>query len=77
MMMFTARKTASSTTDKIPLQSYYRNVYGRALPASGARASSYLKGLVPAAVKPFLSKHLPWVSRSRKPWGLKSLGHIR
>jgi SAM-dependent methyltransferase len=76
-VMFVAEKTAASTADRVPLQSFYRELYGSSAAARPRVARSRLKALVPPRVKQWMAKHVPGVSRARRPWGLTPLGRIR
>ena len=77
MVMFLAEKTAASTADRVPLQSFYRELYGGSADARPTAARSRLKALVPPRVKQWMAKYVPGVSRARRPWGLPPLGRIR
>jgi hypothetical protein len=77
-VLFSAEKTPQSTADKVPLQSYYRNLHS---PGSAAAPE-------PGGLKGFLKKNLPppakraaiwirdtfvrpWQDETAAPWGLK------
>jgi SAM-dependent methyltransferase len=77
MVMFIAEKTASSTCDKVPQQSFYLSLYRQSEPLADPGVFARLKRVTPFWAKSLIKKHVPRASTSRKPWGLKSLGRIR
>lgn len=84
MLVVIAQKTADSTADQRPVQSYYRQLFDSAAAGPPDTATgtgrqplqSRLKRLLPVPVKTWLRR---WVfgRPDRKPWGAKPLGRLK
>ncbi len=77
-----AEKSASSTVEKTPLQSYYANVFAPADSKDGVddeesdSLARKLKRLIPTPLKTFVRRYLLGGTH-RKPWGLKRVGRLK
>lgn len=83
LLIVVAEKTAASTADRLPLQSYYRQLFeasgaGRqeTAPATGwGRIQTEVKRWLPAPVKTWLRRCL-FGQPHRKPWGARRVGRL-
>lgn len=83
LLVVVAEKTAESTADRVPLQSYYRQLFASAAapeqPASAtpaARALAIAKRWLPTSVKTRLRRCLCRPAH-RKPWGARYVGRLK
>jgi hypothetical protein len=84
LLVVVAEKTAGSTADRTPIQSYYRQLFETSAagqqepPPDGfwGRLQFKLKRVLPTPVKTWLRRCL-LVPPHRKPWGAKRLGRLR
>jgi SAM-dependent methyltransferase len=83
LLLVVAEKTPQSTVDRVPLQSYYRQMFdpwnGEELGDAVRDTSAWketLKRILPVRVKTFLRR---WLLRDpqRKPWGAKRRGMLK
>jgi SAM-dependent methyltransferase len=75
-VLFVAEKTAASTADRVPLQSFYRDLYAGNAPSLDGRGAG-IKQLIPFWLKLLIKKHVPRATPVRRPWGLKALGRVQ
>lgn len=79
MNFFVAEKTGTSTADKIPIQSFYQQIYhpSHDRPRTlGGLAVYRLKQHLPLRFKVFLARTIPLLDPMRKPWGLRRYGRL-
>lgn len=82
LAVLVAEKSAASTVDETPLQSYYANAFSPAESGDGVgeegsgSLSRKLKRLIPTPVRTFVRGHLLGGAH-RKPWGLKRVGRLK
>ena len=73
--VFVAEKSINSTVDKVPMQSYYTQVYisteGGASRRSKGSAKAIIKRMLPDNVKSWLKRSVPRLDPTKKPWRLK------
>lgn len=84
LVVVSAEKTAASTADRVPLQSYYRQLFAAAAaapeppaPASpAARVLALARRCLPTSVKTWLRRGLLRPAH-RRPWGARYLGRLK
>lgn len=81
LVFFQAEKTADSSSDVIPLQSFYRRAHadGPVAPAPAPARSAFrqlLRRVVPARARAALRRWIPGRDPTRKPWGLRRAARL-
>jgi len=84
LLVVTAEKTAASTAECVPLQSYYQKLFSSAGTASTPSASATAAGRVMTLAKRYLPTSVKtWLRRCllrpphRRPWGARYIGRLR
>jgi SAM-dependent methyltransferase len=75
MVLFIAEKTEASSTNGVPIQSFYQQTYWPDhQPGVQTIPSKLLRRLLPERVKTLLAWALPFLDPLRKPWGMRRIG---
>ncbi len=77
MLFFIAEKTAQSTADVVPIQSFYTKTFERTASKRSPRSVlAQVKELLPLSLKVWLARRLPFLDPQHKPWGLRHMRRL-